>query len=387
MEEAATRTGQSIDELRGQLGDVGTDISNLAEKLGTTEGRLQDAYDTLREQMGEGFENTQAGQDALAELIGVTGNELRAGIDELGGQVTDLSTQLEDVRADVTQQITDLVAAGVDQQTATETAIQEYADANNLSFAEVNEQLGLVGGQLGDLATQLTASEEKILSRIAELEQSDISRDDARDIALQEYADANNLSFAEVNEQLGLVGGQLGDLATQLTASEEKMLGAIDQTQTDILEEVEALRLIGLDQNEALEAAIKNTAAETGQTIENVKATLDLGFTQRLNDVDEVIRQRLASSEEAAIARDVAAGGATQAGFQAIQNQLNQGVMSMATQKVGVADIGSPYDLRSSLLENMMRILSGESGESGYSEGGSVERYNTTDEIIELLRG
>ena len=240
---------------------------------------------------------------------------------------------------------------------------------------------------MGDLATQLTASEEKILERIAELEQSGISRDEARDITLREYADANDLSFAELNEQLGLVGGQLGDLATQLTASEEKLLGAIDQTQTDILEEVEALRLIGLDQNEALEAAIKNTAAETGQTIENVKATLDLGFTQRLNDVEEEIRQRVAESEKAAIARDVAAGGATQAGFQAIQNQLNRGVMSMATQKAGLADIGSPYDLRSSLLENMMRILSGESSDSEYSEGGSVGRYNTTDEIIELLRG
>jgi hypothetical protein len=59
----------------------------------------------------------------------------------------------------------------------------------------------------------------------------------------------------------------------------------------------------------------------------------------------------------------------------------------MATEKVGVADIGTPYDLRSSLLENMMRILSGESSDSEYSEGGSVGRYNTTDEIIELLRG
>jgi hypothetical protein len=72
------------------------------------------------------------------------------------------------------------------------------------------------------------------------------------------------------------------------------------------------------------------------------------------------------------------------------QPQTAQGMYSVGTEQVGVADIGTQYDLNASLLENIMRILA--EGEAGAEEtelygGGSVNGYNATDEIIKLLRG
>lgn len=63
---------------------------------------------------------------------------------------------------------------------------------------------------------------------------------------------------------------------------------------------------------------------------------------------------------------------------------------SVGTEQAGVADIGTPYDLNASLLENIMRILSeSEAGAEGTElyGGGSVNGYNATDELIKLLRG
>jgi hypothetical protein len=72
------------------------------------------------------------------------------------------------------------------------------------------------------------------------------------------------------------------------------------------------------------------------------------------------------------------------------QPQYAQSVYSVGTEKAGVADIGTPYDLNASLLENIMRILA--EGDAGTEEtelygGGRVNGYNATDELIKLLRG
>jgi hypothetical protein len=63
---------------------------------------------------------------------------------------------------------------------------------------------------------------------------------------------------------------------------------------------------------------------------------------------------------------------------------------SVSTEKAGVADIGTQYDLNASLLENIMRILSESDAGAEETElygGGSVNEYNATDELIKLLRG
>jgi hypothetical protein len=60
---------------------------------------------------------------------------------------------------------------------------------------------------------------------------------------------------------------------------------------------------------------------------------------------------------------------------------------SVKTEQAGVADIGTPYDLNASLLDNIMRILSDEDRETKYYGGGSVNEYNDINEVIRLLRG
>ena len=68
----------------------------------------------------------------------------------------------------------------------------------------------------------------------------------------------------------------------------------------------------------------------------------------------------------------------------------SQGMRMEATEKAGLADINSTFDLDSTFVENLMRALSGkDSTESGgsYYSGGKVAPYAGVDEIIRLLRG
>jgi hypothetical protein len=67
-----------------------------------------------------------------------------------------------------------------------------------------------------------------------------------------------------------------------------------------------------------------------------------------------------------------------------------QGMRGMSTEKAGVADIGTQYDLDASLLENIMRILEGKDDNTRrnpYYSGGQVTRSDDIDEIIRLIRG
>jgi len=61
-----------------------------------------------------------------------------------------------------------------------------------------------------------------------------------------------------------------------------------------------------------------------------------------------------------------------------------------STEKAGLADINSTFDLDSTFIENLMRALSGKDdteSEGSYYSGGKVAPYADIDEIIRLLRG
>ena len=68
----------------------------------------------------------------------------------------------------------------------------------------------------------------------------------------------------------------------------------------------------------------------------------------------------------------------------------SQGMRMEATEKAGLADINSTFDLDSTFVENLMRALSGKDdteSEGSYYSGGKVAPYAGVDEIIRLLRG
>ena len=68
----------------------------------------------------------------------------------------------------------------------------------------------------------------------------------------------------------------------------------------------------------------------------------------------------------------------------------SQGMRMEATEKAGLADINSTFDLDSTFVENLMRALSGKDStesEGSYYSGGKVAPYANIDEIIRLLRG
>jgi hypothetical protein len=68
----------------------------------------------------------------------------------------------------------------------------------------------------------------------------------------------------------------------------------------------------------------------------------------------------------------------------------SQGMRMESTEKAGLADINSTFDLDSTFIENLMRALSGKDdtgSEVSYYSGGKVAPYADIDEIIRLLRG
>lgn len=68
----------------------------------------------------------------------------------------------------------------------------------------------------------------------------------------------------------------------------------------------------------------------------------------------------------------------------------SQGMRMEATEKAGLADINSTFDLDATFMENLMRALSGKDdakSEAPYYSGGKVAPYAGVDEIIRLLRG
>ncbi len=68
----------------------------------------------------------------------------------------------------------------------------------------------------------------------------------------------------------------------------------------------------------------------------------------------------------------------------------SQGMRMESTEKAGLADINSTFDLDSTFVENLMRALSGKDStesEGSYYSGGKVAPYANIDEIIRLLRG
>jgi hypothetical protein len=67
-----------------------------------------------------------------------------------------------------------------------------------------------------------------------------------------------------------------------------------------------------------------------------------------------------------------------------------QGMRMEGTEKAGLAEIDSQFDLNASFIENLMRILSGEDDNaagSTYYTGGKISTSADIDEIIRLLRG
>jgi len=83
-------------------------------------------------------------------------------------------------------------------------------------------------------------------------------------------------------------------------------------------------------------------------------------------------------------------GGGGGGGGGAATPTPSQGMRMESTEKAGLADINSTFDLNSTFMENLMRALSGKDdteSEGSYYSGGKVAPYAGVDEIIRFLRG
>jgi hypothetical protein len=150
---------------------------------------------------------------------------------------------------------------------------------------------------------------------------------------------------------------------------------------------------IGFDREEAQNAAIKKYADDNNVAIKTVKDALEEEIKTTRTDITGEINTRFTDMALAELLRGATpsagagGGGGGGASTPVQQPQGAPGMYSVGTEKAGLADIGSQYDLNATLLDNIMRILSGEDDNAGYYGGGSVNGYNATDELIKLLRG
>jgi polyhydroxyalkanoate synthesis regulator phasin len=207
---------------------------------------------------------------------------------------------------------------------------------------------------------------EQINKRVDELVKAGNTQAEATNKALDEISKVTGKSIEDLRAQVGSVKDQIDTRIDEYIA-------------------------IGFDREEAQNAAIKKYADDNNVAIKTVKDALEEEIKTTRTDITGEINTRFTDMALAELLRgatpSAGAGGGGGASTPVQQPQGAPGMYSVGTEKAGLADIGSQYDLNATLLDNIMRILSGEDDNAGYYGGGSVNGYNATDELIKLLRG
>ena len=202
-----------IDVLRGQLGDVQSQIAELMNQGATFEEALAQVAGDL-----------QTTEDALLTQMGKDKQELSDDIDVLRGQVGDVQTQLGDIQG----QITTLMQQGATFEEALAQVAGDLQTTEDTLLAQMGTDKEALEAQIGTVQTQVADLGTTLNNRIDELEAQTGDRDAAITQAINELAEQQGTDTATL----------LAQLEQQKTANEEvaRILGkpAREVTQDDI---------------------------------------------------------------------------------------------------------------------------------------------------------
>ena len=202
-----------IDVLRGQLGDVQSQIAELMNQGATFEEALAQVAGDL-----------QTTEDALLTQMGKDKQELSDDIDVLRGQVGDVQTQLGDIQG----QITTLMQQGATFEEALAQVAGDLQTTEDTLLAQMGTDKEALEAQIGTVQTQVADLGTTLNNRIDELEAQTGDRDAAITQAINELAEQQGTDTATL----------LAQLEQQKTANEEvaRILGkpAREVTQADI---------------------------------------------------------------------------------------------------------------------------------------------------------
>jgi hypothetical protein len=190
--------------------------------------------------------------------------------------LADLSTRLTDVEADILAKMQENEDAGMDRDTALDTAIADVSTELGLAKEDLLTAIGTTEealttkfeAGLADLSTRLTDVEADILAKIQENEDAGMDRDTALATAIDDVSTELGLAKEDLLTAIGTtetalttkfeaglagVATEISNVATQLT-----------DVEADILAKMQENEDAGMDRDTALATAIDDVSTELG---------------------------------------------------------------------------------------------------------------------------
>ena len=320
-------TAADVAAIKAQMGDLVTrsDIEGLATRaelrteLGlaveglATQQDVLDAEGRLRVRIGELEAAGNTRLDAIDIAIGELATELgttQEGVTtalaqfelSINAELANLATkeQVAQTEQDILDKMQEYEDAGLTRDAALQKAIDDVAGALGTTQDVITKQLtefeSSLAVEINTLATktQVNELETTILTRVKELEDEGIARDDALSQAITEVATDLGTTQDVITKQLTEFESSLtAEIATLATRTQ------VNELESAILDKLAEYEALGVDRDVALEAAITEVATDLGTTKEAITTQLTEFQTELSAELDTLATKEQVSEFEA----------------------------------------------------------------------------------------
>jgi DNA-binding Lrp family transcriptional regulator len=283
VSDLATELGTTEATLLARIGETAESLNARVDALSAELGNVETAIlDRVQELEAAGVARDEALQTALDEVAADVGTTREDLLDRLGETEQSLTTKLEeavsgleeqigDVEASILDRVQELEAAGVARDEALQTAIDEVAGDVGATREELLSQLGETEqsllDRLGEVETELqeelSGVEASILNRVRELESEGIARGEALQTAIDEVAADVGTTREDLLDRIGVTEQTL---LGEIGATEERLTTGFTEAVTALANQAAAYEAAGIERDEALSQAIDDVAADLGTT-------------------------------------------------------------------------------------------------------------------------
>jgi biotin operon repressor len=331
------------------LADVASKIGEATKGLATSEGVKTEIAAALKTTEGR-FDTVDKAIQDLRDA-GLTADDVRATVDKIVGSAgtdaaaaTGIYAHIDGVNTKI-DNINNLIgapaegdtaatglyakiaaneAAGMKREEATQKAIEDVAKDLGTTKADLLKELGVTEGNLTrkieGLETALSATEKKILDKVAEYEKAGLTRDEATQKAIATVATDLGTTKADLLKQLGTTEANLTKSIDTLSKDVGALSTKLGEVETNLLAKIEANEEAGLTREQATQKAVADLATELGTTKADVlkqigatETTLNTKITDLQTQVGKDIKAletnllaKIEANEEAGLTREQA---------------------------------------------------------------------------------